>query len=295
MALDLLDKTYESQIQNISPVKSPKVTNQIVRGENHKTSSQQNRSGRPLLKTLFFSLVLITLIGAAIYYVKQSTQKYAHIQRPQNIKGQVLSSQTPLSTVTPSTKATSESITTPPLLPTTTPKSTETPVVVFTPSKPTPTATPIEEKVTTENEKKEEDNKLSLRPMPINLYTYDNNLDEETFNTLLPLKYRNRSKYSQNIAINAINSDCWITYKVDQGPVRKFIVRKGNISVISGEEVRLFIGNISGVKLFHNNKPLIISSSSGVKSLVFPKENARKYSLPLFIFQKDGTVIPSSD
>ena len=99
----------------------------------------------------------------------------------------------------------------------------------------------------------------------------------------------------QNVYIRAINGDSWITYKKDNGPVRKFVLKKGRNLFISGKEVRVFLGNLPAIKVFYNNEALKIESKSGVKSLVFPHKSLAKFKLPLFVFNEDGTVTTSEE
>ena len=60
-----------------------------------------------------------------------------------------------------------------------------------------------------------------------------------------------------------------------------------------GANIRLFVGNTKNVKVFHNNKFINLNAKSGMKNLVFPDELRNKFSTPLFVFQKDGTVVTS--
>ena len=99
----------------------------------------------------------------------------------------------------------------------------------------------------------------------------------------------------QNVFINAVTGDTWITYKQDDAPIKKFVLKKNRTLLIRGDEIRLFLGNINVTKIFLNNQLLDIDSKNGIKSLVFPKENKAKYVLPLFLFKEDGTVITSDE
>lgn len=100
---------------------------------------------------------------------------------------------------------------------------------------------------------------------------------------------------SQNVFIKATNGDTWITYKKDFGPVRKFILKKDKTLFLSGSLIRIFLGNVHATKIFLNNEPLKIESNSGVKSLIFPQTERKKYKLPLFIFKDSGEVITSEE
>ena len=95
--------------------------------------------------------------------------------------------------------------------------------------------------------------------------------------------------------INAVDGDTWITYKADDQKVKKFVLKQGRRILIRGEVIRLFMGNINVAKMFLNNRPLIVQSKTGVRSLVFPQEVSSNYKIPLFIYKKDGTVETSEE
>lgn len=99
----------------------------------------------------------------------------------------------------------------------------------------------------------------------------------------------------QNLFLNAYRADTWITYKIDNEPIRKFTLEKDKTLLLRGDEIRLFIGNVNSTIIFLNNRPLDINSKSGVKSLIFPEKNKDKYKLPLFVFKEDGTVTTSEE
>lgn len=148
-----------------------------------------------------------------------------------------------------------------------------------------------EETKVAENKKEEkEEEKLVLRPIPTPLFAFSNE-SEENIDQWLPSNFKNAVvSGKQNIFINAIEGSSWITYKTDEDAVKKFVLEQGKMLMIRGDEVRVFLGNVHATKIFLNNKLLEITSKSGVKSLVFPEENASKFRLPLFIFNKDGSV-----
>ena len=57
----------------------------------------------------------------------------------------------------------------------------------------------------------------------------------------------------------------------------------------------MFLGRISAVRAFLNNRPLEMNSSTQVKTLIFPQEVRNQYYYPLFIYREDGTAISSRD
>lgn len=64
---------------------------------------------------------------------------------------------------------------------------------------------------------------------------------------------------------------------------------------LRGEKIRLFIGNSKVLKIFYNNNPISLNAKSSVKNVVFPEELKTKYLNPLFVFQKDGSVVTSEE
>ncbi|PIK13887.1 helix-turn-helix domain-containing protein [Halobacteriovorax sp. JY17] len=142
-------------------------------------------------------------------------------------------------------------------------------------------------------EKKKEETKITLRSLPMPLYEISS--DKEVY-TYLPESIKAALiKDKQNIFINAVDGDTWITYKSDNDDIKKFVLSKGRTLLIRGDIVRIFLGNVNVARIFLNNKALEITSRSGVKSLIFPQEQAKNYKLPLFIYPKPGQVITSSE
>ena len=154
-------------------------------------------------------------------------------------------------------------------------------------TKPEPKPEPVVEKKP--EAKKEE--KLNFRALAKTLYQDDTSMTQARIDELLPTKYRAAvASGRHNVFINAYKQDSWLTYKADDGPIKKFILRKGRTILIRGELVRVFLGNLGAVKVFRNNIPQKITTTSGVKSLVFPQERGSEFVLPLFIFDKNGGV-----
>lgn len=158
----------------------------------------------------------------------------------------------------------------------------------------------VEEKVveTVKEEKKAEKKletkkEINLRALTLPLYTKSSDKDLLRH---IPEKFKNSLiAGKQNVFINAVDGDTWITYKSDDGPIKKFVLKQGRTLLIRGDLVRIFLGNINVARVFLNNEPLKISSRSGVKSLVFPQESAKEFKLPLFIYTDNGKAITSSD
>ncbi|MBT7610213.1 MAG: hypothetical protein HN576_10680 [Bacteriovoracaceae bacterium] len=144
-----------------------------------------------------------------------------------------------------------------------------------------------------ETEEKEKEKEIKFQILSRNLYSYSDE-SEKALEEFVPLTYR-KSIISgkQNLYIAAENGETWITYKVDQEPVKKIILREGSNLQVTGDEITAFLGNVHVTKIFLNNKLLNIVSRSGVKSLIFPQEIRAKHKYPLFIYHEDGSVTSS--
>jgi cytoskeletal protein RodZ len=86
----------------------------------------------------------------------------------------------------------------------------------------------------------------------------------------------------QNVYIVAHDGDTWISYKKDDQPIRKFVLKQGRRVLIKGDTVLVFLGNMNVTKIFYNNNLISAQTKTGVKSLIFPQEMASQYELPLF-------------
>ena len=149
-----------------------------------------------------------------------------------------------------------------------------------------------EKKVETVEEKKESP-KVTLRTIPLPLFEITN--DDAAY-THLPENIKSSLiAGKQNVFINAVDGDTWITYKSDDNDIKKFVLKKGRTLLIRGDIVRIFLGNVHVARIFLNNKALKITSRSGVKSLVFPQDQAKDYKLPLFLYPTPGKVITSKE
>jgi cytoskeleton protein RodZ len=151
-----------------------------------------------------------------------------------------------------------------------------------------PTAAPTAVVINTAAPKED----LSLRSMPAPLYTLGEENSDDTKLIPQPIK-GSVVPGKQNIFIAALEGDSWLTFKRDNEPVKKMMLKKGENIKIIGDEVRIFAGNVTAIKIFLNNRPVNFQSTTGLKSLVFPESSAGKYKLPLFIFKEDGSVMTS--
>lgn len=170
-------------------------------------------------------------------------------------------------------------------------KAEATPTPAPTPE-PTPVATPTPKVADADKDKKKEE--IDLRPIRGTLYGFDESITPEQFDEWMPSNFRAEIvEGKQNVFISAFKGDTWLTYQVDGGEIKKFILKEGQKLFVQGEEVLLFLGNFNATKIFLNNRLLSVSSRSGVKSLVFPQEKASSHFYPLFIYKDDGSVLNS--
>lgn len=156
----------------------------------------------------------------------------------------------------------------------------------------------VEEKKPKVEEKKAEEEKEERKfsPLTLPLYSVDKSLTSDQIDQLLPSSSRvTVQEGKQAVFIRANKGDSWLTYKKDDDPIKKFVLKEGRTLLFVAEEARVFLGNIGGVTIFLNNQPLKITSRTGVKSIVFPQENADKYMMPLFIYKDDGSVMTSKE
>lgn len=127
-------------------------------------------------------------------------------------------------------------------------------------------------------------------------FSEDNSITGEQLNEIFPSRYKVLiTKGIENVYVNAVDGDSWITYKVDNREIKKFVLRQGRSVFLRGEKIRLFLGNTKAVRVFYNNKLINLNSKTGVKNLVLPEELKTKYMSPLFVFQKDGSVLTSDE
>ena len=141
-------------------------------------------------------------------------------------------------------------------------------------------------------------NDVSLKTVSIaeKQFVDDTSIPADKIEEIFPSRYKVLpSKGVENIYINATEGDSWITYKIDEKEIKKFVLRQGRTLFLRGEKIRLFIGNSRVLKIFYNNKPITLNAKTNVKNVVFPEELKTKYLNPLFVFQKDGSVVTSEE
>ena len=99
----------------------------------------------------------------------------------------------------------------------------------------------------------------------------------------------------QNVYIATGAGRTWITYKVDKEPIKQIFLKENASVLLSGSEVRLFLGNANAATVYLNNQPVDLLLKRGIKNLVFPESSIQKYSVPLFIFDEQGAISPSDE
>ncbi len=138
------------------------------------------------------------------------------------------------------------------------------------------------------------DVKLKATPPLEKQFSQDSTLSKDEMDVYLPSRFRVApAKGTETVFVNATEGDSWITYKIDDREIKKFVLRQGRTVFMRGGTIRLFLGNTKNVKVFYNNQYINLNAKNGTKNIVFPDELKTKYLSPLFIFQKDGTAITS--
>ena len=140
---------------------------------------------------------------------------------------------------------------------------------------------------------------VTLKPISIadRQLVEDKSMTSEQVDEYLPAKYRVQPvKGVETLFLNAVEGDSWLTYKVDDKDIKKFVLRQGRTLFLRGALIRVFIGNTKSLKAFHNNKPVSLSNDkNSVRNLVLPEEMKTKFMSPLFVFQPDGSVLTSEE
>jgi cytoskeleton protein RodZ len=278
-ALGLLDKAYSKNSPTSAHVPNQEMRTETARNTLSAIASTPMETVRSVTAStgIFFikALAVVVLIGIAGYNVKNYIKRSAE----------------------------ESEIKLPEVLTTLHKKK---PAVVKAPPKPVVAEVKKEEPIAI-NIIQDKNQKVDVTVKDINLKTIslgekqfveDTSVSAEAQKELLPAKYRiTPVKGTETVYINATDGDSWLTYKVDDKDIKKYVLRQGRTLFLRGEVIRLFLGNTNSLKVFYNNKllNLNISNKSGVKNLVFPEELKTKYMAPLFVFQDDGTVVTSDD
>ncbi|MCO4794642.1 MAG: helix-turn-helix domain-containing protein [Bacteriovoracaceae bacterium] len=304
-ALEILHRTIHTENQPAKNTPAPEKTS-----SNEEDTSSESE---PVFKMGLVALGALVIIGFLVVINTSGKKDIAEvevtptptldIEKTNTVTPKTLTADTPLrkeNLIAADLEQTTEStpVATPEVTATSTPEPTATEVATPTPTPvPTATATPEPTKVAEKKkeEKTEEEKEIEFKKFTRPLYGFMGEGAKEELNKYVPKLYQSSVvKDKQNVFIKAISGDTWLTYKSDNEPIKKFILKKGRHLIIRGYEIIAFLGNVKVTKIFLNNKPLVINSRSGVKSLVFPQNKKDKYHLPLFIYdKKKGSVMTS--
>lgn len=124
----------------------------------------------------------------------------------------------------------------------------------------------------------------NFNPAPMRTFSVIDNAPENEDPVIFPPNFRAAMEDGvENVFIHATDDDVWMSYKSDDDPIKRFVLRKGRKLLIKGSVIRLFLANYRVAKVFHNNKLMEIRpTKSGVRSIIFPQSAAKDYKLPLF-------------
>lgn len=155
-----------------------------------------------------------------------------------------------------------------------------------------------EENVTKDLNENEEGDQLpteiSFKKFPINYLAYLPTTEKEITefipeNVLGPLP----EEATEKIIISTNEDKTWLAYQKDDEEIKQIILKEGKILVITGNEIRIVVGNSNAIRMIHNSKEVDIKSKTGIKSLVFPTSSAAKFKLPLFYQNSSGEYVSS--
>ena len=94
-----------------------------------------------------------------------------------------------------------------------------------------------------------------------------------------------------NLSIKATSGTCWIAFQTDKKPIVKYIMKKGKTILLTGEIIKLQLGNYKVVTIEKDNVPINIKNTRDtIAHLVFPEELSDKIKPPFFVFNDDGSV-----
>lgn len=120
-------------------------------------------------------------------------------------------------------------------------------------------------------------------PAPKKMYSIVPNAPEVDDASILPPNIKASAiSGKQNVYIVATEQDTWISYKADDRKIKRFVLKQGRRVLIKGDRILLFMGNFNAAKVFLNNELISAKTRTGVKSMIFPEEDAVDFELPLF-------------
>ena len=208
-----------------------------------------SNSATALLPKIIFVGVII---GAALYWNYSNNEAPSEVKAVEKISAEKLTSSTPL--LKPTNKAFVQ-------------EKSEDPVEV------------VKEKK--KKESVEETQKVTFKPFPKTNYVLSKNTNiDEIFseNSLIA-----ESEFSEIVVIKASRGDSWIAYQKNDKEIKQVILKEGKELYLTGDFIKLVIGNSTAIDLSHNKKLLEVASDSGIRSLAFPPTTERKLQLPFFL------------
>lgn len=288
--LDILELTYRAHGMQ-APQKKHTPTSAPVRptakpaAKEKRTQHKFNFSFAFNVKSVSAALLALVLVLGYTFYrqAHNTTETTAVEQVDEQVKPETISETTPLLDDTPVAQATA-------------PIPAPTKEVVKEIVKEAPKVAPVAEtkKEPTKKSKYETNAPVTLRPIHQKLFSIKETSAEAL--ALIPANYQQAVvQGKQNIYILAKTDSSWLTYKKDQEDIKALKLKKGEALFLSGDEFRLFFGNINSTEVYLNNQLLDTPSTSGVKSLVFPETSNSKFKMPLFVYLKDGRIITSDE
>lgn len=95
-----------------------------------------------------------------------------------------------------------------------------------------------------------------------------------------------------NLSIKAIDGPCWIAYQIDDKPIVKYTMQKGKGILLTGQMIKLQVGNYKVINIEKDNVPVKImkTTRSTTSHLIFPESLIDKIKPPFFIFHSNGVV-----
>lgn len=94
---------------------------------------------------------------------------------------------------------------------------------------------------------------------------------------------------SQKVSISAKNGNSWISFVVDKNPLRQLTLKKGSSIILSGEKIKLTVGNYKALEVKNNN--VIVSNFKSNKnktvSVSFPQKVIDKSNASELILSHD--------
>lgn len=98
---------------------------------------------------------------------------------------------------------------------------------------------------------------------------------------------------SQKVSIKAQTGSSWISFRVDKNPARQLTLKKGSSIILSGEKIRLTVGNFKALEVKNNN--LAVSNFKRNKnktvSISFPQKEVEKPNEAELILSHDAIQV----